>query len=65
MSSTRGKEVKRKDAKGNDTQGNNTKGEAAHRQAITFSPAIQGTDDLVTLKLCFLRRLLENGSYEV
>jgi len=55
MSSTRGK-----DAKGNDAQG-----EAAHRQAITFSPAIQGTDDLVTRKLRFLRQLLEDDSYEV
>ena len=70
MSSTRANNAQGNDAQGNDAQGNDArgkdaKGEAAHGQAITFSPAIQGTDDLVTLKLCFLRRLLENDSYEV
>ena len=60
MSSSSGKGAQGKDAQGKDLQG-----EAAHGQAIKFSPAIQGTEDLVTLKLHFLRQLLEDNSYEV
>jgi hypothetical protein len=50
---------------GKDAQGKDAQGEATHGQAIRFSPAIQGTEDLVTLKLHFLRQLLGDDSYEV
>jgi len=61
----RGNDARGNDARGNDARGNDVQGEAVHGQAITFSPAIQGTDDLVTSKLRFLRELLEDDSFEV